>query len=79
MNFIIQYDKKVVHELHKLRHHDDLAATYLHLLQKLEQLGPRAGKLLDEHLHVYEVREKHPPLRLYFCLRLKYIMVSLEN
>ena len=35
-------------------------------LDKLEQQGPNAGKLLDNHTWLYEMKNKHPPLRLYY-------------
>ncbi len=33
---------------------------------RLEMIGPNAGKLLDNHTWLYEMKSKHPPLRLYF-------------
>jgi len=36
------------------------------MLDKIEELGPNSGKLLDSKLFLYEVKNKHPPLRLYF-------------
>jgi hypothetical protein len=35
-------------------------------LDSLEETGPAAGKLLDNHVWLYELKNKHPPLRLYF-------------
>ncbi len=35
-------------------------------LDELEQQGPNAGKLLDNHTWLYELKSKHPPLRLYY-------------
>ncbi len=35
-------------------------------LDELEDKGPNAGKLLDNHVWLYELKNKHPPLRLYF-------------
>lgn len=35
-------------------------------LQKLITDGPAAGKLLDNHVWLYEMKSKRPPLRLYF-------------
>ena len=29
-------------------------------------MGPNAGKLLDSKLFIYEVKSKHPPIRLYY-------------
>lgn len=36
------------------------------MLDKMESLGPRAGELIDSHLFLYEVKSKHPPIRLYY-------------
>ena len=36
------------------------------MLDKIEILGTNAGKLLDSKLFLYEVKNKHPPIRLYF-------------
>ena len=36
------------------------------MLDRLEFLGPDAGNLLDSKLFIYEVKNKHPPIRLYF-------------
>lgn len=36
------------------------------IFDKIEELGPRAGSLLDSQLKIYEVKLKHPPVRLYF-------------
>jgi len=36
------------------------------MLDKIEEFGPRAGKLLDSKLFIYEIKNKHPPIRLYF-------------
>jgi len=36
------------------------------MLNKLEILGPIAGKLLDSKLFIYELKNKHPPIRLYY-------------
>lgn len=35
-------------------------------LDELEKQGPNAGKLLDNHTWLYELKSKHPPLRLYY-------------
>lgn len=36
------------------------------MLDKIEDFGPRAGKLLDPKLNIYEIKSKRPPIRLYF-------------
>ncbi len=41
------------------------------MFDKLEEKGPFAGKLLDSHLFIYEIKNKHPPIRLYFKHKLE--------
>ena len=36
------------------------------ILDKIEELGPRAGNLLDSRLFIYEIKLKSPPIRLYY-------------
>ncbi|HLD12100.1 MAG TPA: hypothetical protein VJB87_00735 [Candidatus Nanoarchaeia archaeon] len=63
--FKVVTDKKLEKQLKKIRDNS------LHLLIKkccsdLESLGPRAGELLNIHVHVYEWKCHRPPLRVYF-------------
>lgn len=36
------------------------------MLNKIEEHGPYCGKLLDSQLFIYEIKNIHPPIRLYF-------------
>ena len=36
------------------------------IFDKIEELGPRAGKLIDSRFFIYEIKLKSPPLRLYY-------------
>jgi hypothetical protein len=36
------------------------------MFDKLEEKGADAGELLDSRLFIYELKTKHPPIRLYF-------------
>ena len=36
------------------------------MFDKIEELGPRAGNLVDSKLFIYEIKLKSPPIRLYF-------------
>jgi len=36
------------------------------MLNRIEESGPMAGKLLDSQLSLYEVKAMRPPLRLYY-------------
>ena len=40
------------------------------MFDKMELLGPRAGKLVDSHLFLYEMKSKHPPIKVY-CRHVK--------
>jgi|SRR3989344_11195 len=41
------------------------------MFDELEEKGPDAGKLLDSHLFIYEVKNKQPPIRLYFKYKIQ--------
>jgi len=46
------------------------------MLDRIEQNGPLAGKLLDSKLSVYETKNIHPPIRLYYkCNENNQVMV----
>ncbi len=36
------------------------------MFDKLEISGPHAGELIDSRLHLYEMKQKRPPIRLYY-------------
>ena len=36
------------------------------VFDKIEELGPRAGNLVDLKLFIYEIKLKSPPIRLYY-------------
>ena len=36
------------------------------IFDKIEELGPRAGDLVDSQLFIYEIKLKSPPIRLYY-------------
>src|SRR3989344_6049512 len=36
------------------------------IISKILELGPNTGNLLDSKLHIYEIKRKSPPIRLYF-------------
>ena len=65
-NFKLVFDDVIIRQLQKLGEDSSLHAKLGAMLDKMEELGPRAGKLIDSHLFLYEVKSKHPPLRLYY-------------
>ena len=44
----------------------DIKEILTKMLDKLELSGPDAGELLDSQLFIYEIKLKHPPIRMYF-------------
>lgn len=64
--FKLVFDEIILTQLKKLGEKESLKIILSKILDKLETLGPRAGKLIDTHLFIYEVKLKHPPLRLYY-------------
>ena len=36
------------------------------MFDKIEEKGPKAGKMIDSKLFIYEMKNKRPPIRLYF-------------
>ena len=65
-NFTLIFDDVIIRELKKAAKNEHLKSILSTMLDKLESFGPDAGKLLDSRLFLYEIKNKHPPLRLYF-------------
>lgn len=64
--FEIIFDDVILRQLKKLGKDRELRERISKMLDRIEELGPRAGKLLDSKLAIYEVKSKRPPLRLYY-------------
>ncbi len=64
--FEIIFDDVMLKRLKKLGKNQELKNRISKMLDKIEEMGPRAGKLLDSNLSIYEVKSKRPPIRLYF-------------
>ena len=56
----------MVKQLKKAAKNQHIKQILTKMLDKLELSGPDAGELLDSQLSIYEVKLKHPPIRLYF-------------
>ncbi|MBU2503903.1 MAG: hypothetical protein KJ879_02520 [Nanoarchaeota archaeon] len=65
-NFKIIFDKVIIKQFKKAGQNNALREILSRTFNKIEELGPRAGKLLDSQLHIYEIKLRHPPLRLYY-------------
>lgn len=62
----VVFDEVVKQRLEKVIIKSRCRAIIKGWLDELEMSGPAAGKLLDNHVWLYEMKNKHPPLRLYF-------------
>jgi len=65
-SYTLVFDKVILNQLKKLGKEAHLRKIISKILDKIEILGPRAGKLLDTKLQIYEIKMKHPPIRAYY-------------
>ena len=66
INYNLVFDDVMVKQLKKAAKNQHIKEILTKMLDKLELSGPDAGELLDSQLSLYEVKIKHPPIRLYF-------------
>lgn len=64
--FTLIFDDVIIKELKKAAKNENIKSILRTMLDKLESFGPDAGKLLDSKLFLFEIKNKHPPIRLYF-------------
>ena len=60
------FDDVMIKQLKKAAKNQHIKEILTKILDKLELSGPKAGDLLDSQLFIYEIKVKHPPIRLYF-------------
>src|SRR3990167_2972749 len=65
-SYTLVFDDVMVKQLKKAAKNQHIKEILTKMLDKLELSGPDAGELLDSQLSLYEVKIKHPPIRLYF-------------
>jgi mRNA-degrading endonuclease RelE of RelBE toxin-antitoxin system len=65
-NYNLAFDEVMVKQLKKAAKNHHIKEILTKMLDKLELSGPDAGELLDPQLSLYEVKIKHPPIRIYF-------------
>ncbi len=73
-NFNLVFDVVILKQLKKLSSDKNLRTLLAKLLDKIEELGPDTGKLLDSHLNLYEVKMNRPLIRVYY----KHVHASIE-
>ena len=64
--YTLAFDEVMIKQLQKAAKQQQVKNILQSMLDELEVKGPNAGKLLDSHLFIYEIKNKHPPIRLYF-------------
>lgn len=64
--YTVVFDEVVKEQIEKALTKGNIKAIIKQWLDDLEKHGPNAGKLLDNHIWLYEMKSKHPPLCLYY-------------
>ena len=65
-NYTLVFDDVMIKQLKKAAKNQHIKEILTKMLDKLELSGPDAGELLDSQLSLFEVKIKHPPIRLYY-------------
>ena len=65
-NYKIVFDKVILNQMQKLGKQPFLRDLLTKMFDKIEINGPNAGELLDSRLHIYEIKNMKPSIRLYF-------------
>ena len=65
-NYELVFDEVILKQLKKLERDAHTKEIVSKILDKIEESGPNAGNLIDPRLRIYEVKRKHPPIRLYY-------------
>ena len=64
--FTLIFDEIILKQLKQAAKNQFIRNLLSKMLDKIEEFGPKGGELLDSQLGIYEVKKKHPPLRLYY-------------
>ena len=65
-NYELVFDNVILKQLKKAGRNKHLKSILSNMLDKIEAGGPNAGELLDSKLHIYEAKNMHPPIRMYY-------------
>tara|TARA_Y100000310_G_C20008697_1_gene501896 strand:+ start:150 stop:464 length:315 start_codon:yes stop_codon:yes gene_type:complete len=60
------FDEIILGQLKSASKNNQTKRILTRMLDRIEEQGPRAGKILDSQLRIYEMKTKKPPIRLYF-------------
>ena len=67
--FTLVFDEVILKQLKQVD--NSIKEILTSMFDELEDKGSDAGKLLDSHLFIYEIKNKRPPIRLYFKYKIK--------
>lgn len=62
----ILFDGVILNQLKKLGKNRQIRGLLSSMLDKIEEKGEMAGKLVDSQFFIFEIKSKRPPIRLYF-------------
>lgn len=65
-HYRLVFDEHIAEQLKKLKDNESIRSILSKMFDKIEEQGIKAGKRIDSQLHLYEMKNKHPPIRLYF-------------
>ena len=66
MVYEIIFDEVILKQLRKVGKKLEVREALSRMLDKIEEKGPDAGNLIDSKLRIYELKQKRPPIRLYY-------------
>lgn len=66
IDYPLVFDKIILKQLKKAAKNQQVKEVLSKMFDKLELTGPTFGELIDSQLFIYELKSKHPPVRLYF-------------
>lgn len=64
--YTLIFDKVIIKQLKKAAKNNQVKEILIKMLDSIEEFGEEAGELLDSQLFIYEVKNIHPPIRLYY-------------
>lgn len=65
-NYELIFDEVMIKQLKKAAKNQHIKILLTKIFDKVEEKGSEAGDLIDSQLNIYEVKMKHPPIRLYY-------------
>ncbi|MBI4918857.1 hypothetical protein HY837_02940 [archaeon] len=68
MVYNLVFDEVILDQLKKASKNQQVKIFLAKILDRIEEKGPDAGKLIDSVLKLYEVKMMHPPIRLYYLI-----------